>query len=286
MNDENSAVLNDEIDEQLNKKVKRRATLIRLTGIAIALVIVVGLFLLVMKLFFTVKEISVVGHSEYEVSELAEKTGIKSGDMLFFVNKKKVAKRVLDGHIMLERVTVEKHWPDAVELKITPEEPLFYYENDNYYMNGKKAKVFVVIAKSQKVLDICVSAAEMEKGYGKDLPKVVMPEVRYAVEGSALVFSEAGDSDYIPEMLEEVLDSDFGRELCYLDVSCRFDIVLYSGIASDGLPQYEVRLGNKKKAEEKIVLAQTIAAEKLKKDFKGLIDVSEVTEAFARERVE
>ena len=123
----------------------------------------------------------------------------------------------------------------------------------------------------------------------KKVRYVRMPELLYASQGKRIEYNDPGDSDYIPELLALLKNSVFNNEILIVDARVRFDIVIYSGLADDGLPKYELKIGNKKKIEDKIALAQSIAKDKLDGNFKGEISVGadgddNVKSAYARAR--
>lgn len=283
-----SDVLAEELNERLQKKDRMRTLRIWLIGALIVLAILAALSFLLMKIFFSVKEVSLRGDVEgYAIEEILEASGIEKGDLMLFLDKKKAANGILERFVMIEEATIDRQAPDRVVITIKNETPCFYFKNESPIISGKTEYAYAVVSKSQKVLRIFDTEEEMVETYGV-LPCVKMPDLLYAAEGKRITFKDEGDSDYIPQMLEMIEDSVFSSDTLFLDARIRFDIVLYSGVASDGLSKYEVRFGNKKKMKDKIAFAQSIA-EKLDESFAGVISVGsngtdEVRDGYARPR--
>ena len=283
------AILTQELNERLQKKVRRRTVLIWIVGAFIVLLILAGLAFLMMKLFFSVKQVAVKGSDKYAAEQLLSASGIGRGDMLLFIGKKGATEAILNTYPEIESVQIERALPDRLIFTIKEETPLFCFENSDATVSGAKGTSFAVVTESQKLLKVFESLEDARAAYG-ELPLVRMPQLAYAVEGKTIRYKEVGDSDYIPQLLKTLCSSVFMNENLILDARTRFDIVVYSGIASDGGAKYELRLGNKKYGDIKISLAQNIVTDKLEKSFVGVIDVStngdeEVKQAYARARL-
>ncbi|MBQ9468768.1 MAG: FtsQ-type POTRA domain-containing protein [Clostridia bacterium] len=257
-------------------------------GAAVVLIILTVLAFIVMKIFFSVKQIEVKGDAGWTVDELIEASDIKEGDLMLFVNSGKAQKAVLKKFRMIESVSIEREMPDKIIFTVKKERPLFWSANGEYALSGDKGTSYTVVSESEKIIDIFPTLEEMRERYGV-LPEVMMPEARYAVLGEKIGYREEGDSLYIPGLIKAVKASFFDGDDLLFDLRVRFDIVIYSGIADDGKAKYELRFGNYKRYEEKIRLAQSIAKEKLDASFKGVISVETsgndpVKEAYARAR--
>ena len=272
-------LLNEELKQQLEKKVKRRGRMIVLTCVLCALIVLSLLFLLCCQLFFKVKEVKVEGNTVYDSAELLEKAGVKKGDVLFFINSGKIRSNILENYRLIEDITVEKDSPDGVILKVQEERPLFFYETGDYALGENSRTVFAAVAESEKILGIYESRAALEQAY-PGLIEVKMPEVRYAVAGNRIQYADEGDEGYIPELIRLIKASVFGEGFKVLDAGSRFNLGFWS-YKADGTDPVEVRLGNKKNQSEKIALAESIL-DKLGKDFSGLICVEDVKKAYAR----
>ena len=280
-------ILEQELNERLEQKVRRRTVVMWLTGALIALAILTGLAFLVMKIFFSVNEAAVKGSEDYTVEQLMEAAGIEKGDLLLLINGSKAGKAITEKFVMIEKADIEKVLPDKLVFTIKKETPLFWFENSAYGADGEKTSC-AVVSQSQRILEVLGSREELREKYGA-LPEVRMPDLAYALEGKTIKFKEQGDSDYIPALLACLENSCFFDETLVLDARVRFDIAVYSGEAPDGGAKYEVRLGNKNYFEEKISMADGIAKNKLESSFYGLIDVStsgneELKNAYARAR--
>ena len=282
-----SDVLAQELNERLQRKVRMRTLRIWLIGAAIVLAILTALAFFLMKMFFSVKEVTLKGDVDYPVEEILKASKIEKGDLLLFIDRSKAEKGILQRFVMIERVTIEREAPDRVVFTIKNEVPYYYFVNEGLSGNGTRA--YAVVAKSQKILEILGSKEKMTEKYG-ELPRVDMPDLLYAASGKKIVYKDESDGDYIPELLELIAASSFSSEDLTLDARVRFDIVFYSGKGSDGLSKYEVRLGNKQKIADKIAFAQSIALkiEANTPGFEGMIcvDNDDVKKAYAVPRTQ
>lgn len=272
-------LLNEELKQQLEKKVKRRGRMIVLACILCALIVLSLLFLLCCQLFFKVKEVKVEGNTVYDSAELLEKAGIQKGDVLFFINSGRIRSNILENYRLIEDITVEKDYPDSLILKVQEERPLFFYETGEYTFGENGRTVCVAVAESEKILGIYESRIALEQVY-PEMIEVKMPEVRYAVAGSRIQYVDEGDFGYIPELIRLIKASSFGEGFQVLHAESRFNLSFWSR-TTEGTDSVEVRLGNKKNQNEKIALAESIL-NKLGGNFSGLICVEDVKKAYAR----
>ena len=282
-----SDVLAQELNERLQRKVRMRTLRIWLIGAVIVLAILTALAFFLMKIFFSVKEVTLKGDVDYPVEEILKASKIEKGDLLLFINASKAEKGILARFVMIEKVEIEREAPDRVVFTIKNEVPYYYFENEGLTGDGKPA--YAVVARSQKILEILGTKEELTEKYG-ELPRVNMPELLYAASGKKIVYKDDEDGNYIPELIELIGASVFSTDDLTLDARVRFDIVFYSGKGSDGLSKYEVRLGNKQKLDDKIAFAQSIALkiESNTPGFEGTIcvDQDDVKKAYAVPRTQ
>ncbi|MEA4954266.1 MAG: FtsQ-type POTRA domain-containing protein [Pseudoflavonifractor sp.] len=69
--------------------------------------------------FFRVNQVIVNGNSRYTAEEIAEASGVHTGDNLFLVNKPKTARALMRKLPYVENVSVVRRLPDTLELRVT-----------------------------------------------------------------------------------------------------------------------------------------------------------------------
>lgn len=267
-------VNSEEMQEKLYRKVRRRNRMIVLTCVLIALLILLTVGWICMKMFFTVDEIEVVCGNAYDASEILSASGLRKGEVIFFISSSEVRNRVLEDFPLLENVKLRKEYPNKLIFETVEEVPLFYY------YTGSEDTGYAVVARSQKLLALCRTEEEVRASFGA-LLLVDMPAVKYAVIGDKLGYFEKGDSIYIPELLVSLEKFNLGAEPVLLNAVSRFDLILYCGQSRQGRPKYEILLGNKDQLEDKLSFAEGII-EQLGEDFEGIVSVEDPKNGYAR----
>ncbi len=262
-----------ELLEKLNRKIRRRNRWIILTGMVMALLLILAIVFFCMKFFFSVEKIEISGSTVYAEKTMIEKSEIKKGQILFLVFPEKIEKRLLSAFPMLEKAEVHREYPDRIVITVYDETPLFFYDT------GNSDAGFAVVSKNQKLLGLCKTREEVEVRFGK-LLCVEMPEILYAVVGQKLGYAEKGDSDYIPGLIMQLEKVNLGAEPVFLDAGVRFNIVLQCGQRTGGGEKYRILLGNKDKLEEKLYFAAGIIS-KLDESFEGIISVEDLKNGYA-----
>lgn len=268
--EDGNVLISDDVKRQLQHGVQRRTVLIVLTCVIAGGAVVALLLFAMTKFLFSVEEINCPDTEYYTAKEILEAADLQKGMPIFLASEKKIKERVLSNMPFLEDVKVKKVYPDTLVITPTEEEPLFYFVADI------PSNEYVVVSANQKVLKMFDEQEEMLQSFPA-IFRVSMPSLLYIAEGQKLGFANRGDSDYIPSLVKLLEESDFEKDVLYVDAANRFELMVY---CQNENSSYRIYLGNKKDLYEKLFFAEGIK-ERIPKDFSGLIGVENPTEGYA-----
>ncbi len=275
--DQSEEVEAKEFAQQLRKKEKSRNKVMLLTAVAVGAVILLIIFLLLNYLLWDVRNVSVSGCTVVDVEQVISIAEQYRGKPLLFVNSNVIREECLLLSHSFSDISIEKRFPNTLVVNVSEEEPLFY----GSYPVEEGRVLYFLTAKSMKVLSISDSKEELLAGYS-EVTALKLPEIAYCVVGEKIRFVDETNGKVLPDVIEMIKNSGFGRELAYIDFSSRFNICFFGGIRADGIdaPRYEVRLGSRKELAKKLTFAGGIL-EELASDFVGIISVEDPDSGYA-----
>lgn len=208
---------------------------------------------LVFSRFIGVGEFEIKGETDYRLSELISKSGIRTGDMMSSVNERKVEKILLEKCPYLKSVEVKKKFPNKICFVVEERVLGWYLEvSDDYYALDYDLLV---------LLETYDEESLKERG----LTRLVLPEIESAICDRLPEFGH-GDEQLIRETLK-IIDSfrtsGIKERLTYLDLSNRFEIKL----TIDG--EFDVKLGDMKDIETKLATVTETIEKALASGFVG-----------------
>ena len=208
---------------------------------------------LVFSRFIGVGEFEIKGETDYRLSELISKSGIRTGDMMSSVNERKAEKILLEKCPYLKSVEVKKKFPGKICFVVEERVLGWYLEvSDDYYALDYDLLV---------LLETYDEESLKERG----LTKLVLPEIESAICDRLPEFGH-GDEQLIRETLK-IIDSfrtsGIKERLTYLDLSNRFEIKL----TIDG--EFDVKLGDMKDIETKLATVTETIEKALASGFVG-----------------
>lgn len=193
--------------------------------------------------FLPVRRFELAGITQYEKSEIIEKSGIKDGDRLYSVDRKKVEEALLESCFYLEEVRVERKFPDCIVIKVTERTPEWYIEvSGSYYSMDGSFMVMEETINEQRFKNMGMS-------------KLVLPDVRYVMLGELPKFGE--DEVEVSKALElvyEIQKSSLKPRITLVDMESRFDVNI---TVED---KYEIYLGDISNIKEKLVAIERVLA--------------------------
>lgn len=208
---------------------------------------------LVFSRFIGVGEFEIKGETDYRLSELISKSGIRTGDMMSSVNEREAEKILLEKCPYLKSVEVKKKFPNKVCFEVEERVLGWYLEvSEDYYALDYDLLVLLETYDEESI---------KERG----LTKLVLPEIESAICDRLPEFGH-GDEQLIRETLK-IIDSfrtsGIKERLTYLDLSNRFEIKL----TIDG--EFDVKLGDMKDIETKLATVTETIEKALASGFVG-----------------
>ncbi len=118
------------------KKILKNKVLWIFTGIVIGVIGII--YLLYFTNLFILREIKVLNNKRVTEKEIIALTGLKGGEKLFSIDVKKIRKKILLNP-KIEEVTIVRHLPYTLEIKVKEREPLaiIRLHNRNYLIDKK-----------------------------------------------------------------------------------------------------------------------------------------------------
>lgn len=208
---------------------------------------------LVFSRFIGVGEFEIKGETDYRLSELISKSGIRTGDMMSSVNEREAERILLEKCPYLKSVEVKKKFPNKICFEVEERVLGWYLEvSEDYYALDYDLLVLLETYDEESI---------KERG----LTKLVLPEIESVVCDRLPEFGH-GDEQLIRETLK-IIDSfrtnGIKERLTYLDLSNRFEIKL----TIDG--EFDVNLGDMKDIDTKLATVTETIAKALSSGFVG-----------------
>lgn len=202
-----------------NNERLRRVLLSKQFCITVLVVMSLLAFVCLMKLvlgFLPVSNFTYKGETHYDISELINASGIRSGDRLYKIDEKAAAASMVRDCPYLKTVKIEKKFPNTVCFVVEEQEPGWYMQiGDDFYGLDFDLKVLLETYRDEDFID-------------RGLTKLVLPEIESVVVGELPSFA-SDDEQLIGESLK-IIDSfrthAIKERLTGLDISNRFEIKL------------------------------------------------------------
>lgn len=199
--------------KQSVKKLTANKTVKRILFIALCAVVALCVFRLLL-LLFPVREFEVEGSTRYDINELIDASGIRTGDRLYGLSRKKAEEGLLEGCPYIREVKIKRVFPNKICFVIEERVAGWYIQiGDDFYALDYDLKVLLESFDESDMID-------------RGLTKLVLPELESVVAGELPKFGE-GDEHLISETLkiiDTVRTHDIKSRLTYLDLSNRFQI--------------------------------------------------------------
>lgn len=241
--------------------VPRRKTGVWFQLLTMAVIILVVICCIT--LFFQVGAVKVEGNHIYSAEQIAEASGISTGDNLVTIQKAGVASRIMSTLPFVESVHIERTLPETVTLTVTESDVTFAIraENEAYYLINTQGKV----------LD------EIKTADAADYPSLEGLVITEPTIGAAIYVSEEQQENMEAALELMGLLNDYGiaGAISQIDVTKNYDIHVYYG------SQYEILLGGNDKLSYKVEYLTAVLKE-LGDGKSGVIDLTFEEEKTAR----
>ena len=204
-------------------------------------------------LLLRVETVTVDGNVRYTDGEILTASGIHAGDSMLLIRKDKLLRKITALCPHVETIEIAKTYPSALTIRVT--------ETGAVYFTQVRDRVCTLDA-SLRVIE-CTDAVD-------GLIELRLPEIKSAVEGSALVFADAEDDARVRTILETLGGADDVLALDCLDLRDRYNITAYAA------GRAEILFGDAARLAVKLRIAREVYADALAEGSGGTrIDVSE-----------
>lgn len=250
--------VNDEIrrNRQLRSTGRRRNVKRRtapLAAVALCIAVCLVLICVIFTTVFRVETVTVSGNIRYTDGEILAASEIGTGDLMLFIGRDKLQRKIVSACPHIETVELIKTFPSSLEIRVT--------ETGAVYYTAVRDRICTLDA-MLRVIE-CTDATA-------GLTELRLPEIRSAIEGSALTFADEGERTFVKAALDVLGEADDALSFDCIDLRDRYNIKAFS----DG--SAEVLFGDSKDLGIKLQMARRVYADALAEKSSGTrIDVSE-----------
>ena len=101
-----------------NNRRRRRGRFVFLYKL-LSILVICGVIIAALTLFFRVDSVEIQGNQRYTVDEIRKESGVETGDNLFLMNKYRIANNLLNELPYIEKVRISRHLPDQLVIHVT-----------------------------------------------------------------------------------------------------------------------------------------------------------------------
>lgn len=221
---------------------------------SLSAVLICGVLILSVSVFFKVSKFDVSGSTDYTESQIIEAAGIREGSNLVFLNTKQAEERLTEELVYIWKAEVKRRLPNTVSIRV--------WESGTFACI-RSEKGYWTIDNHGRLLEQC-SAIDAEGFLRVDGFTVLDP-----VAGKPMKVAEGDNAkaDYLEQLLTALYEADMLASVRDIDMS------------TSGNPQFiylerfRVKMGKCDNVEGKLQLLKN-AVEKLEPEETGVFDLS------------
>lgn len=232
-------VIKINVKRQQSSKRRHRRTRHQAAYILLVVLLVAGVGLsLSMTLFFNVTTVSVRNETDYDDAEIVALSGIQSGENLMRLDTGAAEKKIADALVYAESVSVDRCFPNRVEITITKSVPIANVTyNFGYLLVSASGKILETVEEPRPELLVI-------DGYD---PATDVP--------GAYLASKAPERDAVLATMTHAVSTNPDVDIRSLDISDIYEITVQYG------DRIVFEMGNSNDAEYKLRFAAKTAAE-------------------------
>lgn len=189
------------------KKKKNKALPIFILILLVAVLIIVGGYFLL-----RIREVRFEGSGIYSYEQLFSSSGISYGDKMYGIDKKEIAKNIIDGCPYVKSVRITRDLPGTLVVRVEEYDAGFYAEVGGEYF---------VFGENLVVLERLVSSDETKE---KGLIRLEAGEISYAVVGQELIMAEGVDRETVKRVMSASVASKVYDRMTILNIKDKYDI--------------------------------------------------------------
>lgn len=235
-----------------NQLILKRRRKIRLKKALIVMIFLVAVFLMLcLKLpYFNIQSVKVYGNKSISSSKIIGDSNICIGNNIFYINLKNAKDNILINPY-IQKVTINRVFPDAININVKERSSIFYYEN---------GKTYFVIDKTGVLLE--------ERSNINNMQLVKLEGINYSNKdiGKTLENKDERKVKAIVALGNMVENNNLSFKVCDLNVSDPTDIKVYFNNMC-------VKLGSSDDIDKKINRAVNVLLGANLVNAKGYIDV-------------
>lgn len=241
-------VVKSQAENVNNRHRRRRRRNLSLYYLLIFVIVIGTGIILSVTVLFNIKEIIVIGDTQYDDSQIINSSKISTGDNLVSTDFKKAEQNILKELVYIDSADIERSFPDKLIINVTASVEFANIENDNNYL---------VISKSEKILDIATAPRE-------NLITIAGADPAVTEKGSTFSSKDSLKDNLISEILTSLSDCEF-TDISKLDLSDTYNpILLYDN-------RINIELGTQAEMDYKIKYAKELVNAKISKKVKGTL---------------
>lgn len=260
----NAEIINRSSFQRLRSKNIRRAVLRRLFYVLITAVLCLLFLVICAALFFKIQEIQVTGNAIYGADELLQISGVKVGQNLYSVSGRAVEARIKKACTYIRTVRMHRRLPSTLVIEVEEDTAEYFIELAGEYF---------ALSADFRVLGRSDSKEEILRA-NPGIKFIAVPELRYCVVGSELVFRRQINLKVVEAVMADVKLWELYNLTDFVDISDKFNIKI---IAGGG--KYRILLGGREEMKLKLDFAKAIIESTLARGEYAQINVEKTDSA-------
>lgn len=244
---------------KLRKKALTRNVNHRFLYMSIATAAVLFLCFLCFFVFLRVRSVTIENVSYYDPAEVIAASGLKKNIHMFSIDKKAISENIQEKFPYIRSVQISRIFPSRIKLTVVQDTPAYY---------SKIGPEYFVLSSNLRVLE----RHKDTSGIDTTLKELRAGKISYAVVGEIVKFADESYSDYILSALQLIEAADIFDKIESVDISDRFNIVLYYD------NRFQIKVGSYTDLNTKLLFTKGILAQFTEND-RGTISVDSISMA-------
>ncbi|MBE6718826.1 MAG: FtsQ-type POTRA domain-containing protein [Ruminococcaceae bacterium] len=255
----NAELVNRDTFERLMAKKRRRRIFRRINYILLSIVMCLVFIAVCMALFLKIERIEVKGNLRYDGDKIIEASGIRVGQNLYAINKKKARSLIQTEYPYINNVVIRRTLPSTLTFTVTEEEPVYYTVICGEYF---------ILSSTLRVLG---RTEVMPRNDGeRRLIMLKLSDIKSVIVGEQIEFDKELSFDYISSFIAEVTEHKISEHLTEIDMSKKYNIYI------NYQDRFRIYMGDNTETEMKLTFAE-LMIDKFEPEQTGLVDVHDIT---------
>lgn len=254
----NAEIINQNSFLRLRAKNIRRAAIRRVFYILITAVLCLLFLVICAALFFRIQTIEVRGNTIYGADELVAISGVEIGQNLYSVSSGTVSEKIKSACTYVKSVKIYRQLPSTLVIHVEEDTAEYYIElAGEYFTLSADFRVLGRADSREKIMQT-----------SSGIKYIAVPELRYCVVGSELLFRRAVNMKVVLAVMADIKLWELYDTVDYVDMSDKFNIKLICGGG-----KYRILLGGRDEMKLKLDFAKAIIETSLQNESYAQINV-------------